>query len=132
MGVVNELPSQKELFENLKSNSTLSDIQNYIEKILQLRGLSNQTVRDKLLLLTEEVGELTKAVRKNLSGASIDPDRINNYDSVESEIADVLIVLISVANVLKIDVFKSLKDKEKVNINRKWKVNSENKKSTQQ
>ena len=118
MGVVNELPSQKELFENLKSNSTLSDIQNYIEKILQLRGLSNQTVRDKLLLLTEEVGELTKAVRKNLSGASIDPDRINNYDSVESEIADVLIVLISVANVLKIDVFKSLKDKEKVNIKR--------------
>lgn len=126
------MPNQKELFENLKSNSTLSDIQNYIEKILQLRGLSNQTVRDKLLLLTEEVGELTKAVRKNLSGASIDPDRINNYDSVESEIADVLIVLISVANVLKIDVFKSLKDKEKVNINRKWKVNSENKKSTQQ
>lgn len=132
MGVVNELPSQKELFENLKSNSTLSDIQNYIEKILQLRGLSNQTVRDKLLLLTEEVGELTKAVRKNLSGASIDPDRINNYDSVESEIADVLIVLISVANVLKIDVFKSLKDKEKVNINRKWKVNSENRQQTQQ
>ena len=132
MGVVNELPSQKELFENLKSNSTLSDIQKYIEKILQLRGLSNQTVRDKLLLLTEEVGELTKAVRKNLSGASIDPDRINNYDSVESEIADVLIVLISVANVLKIDVFKSLKDKEKVNINRKWKVNSENRQQTQQ
>ena len=132
MGVANKLPNQKELFENLKSNSTLSDIQNYIEKILQLRGLSNQTVRDKLLLLTEEVGELTKAVRKNLSGASIDPDRINNYDSVESEIADVLIVLISVANVLNIDVFKSLKDKEKVNINRKWKVNSENKKSTQQ
>ena len=132
MGVANKLPKQKELFENLKSNSTLPDIQNYIEKILQLRGLSNQTVRDKLLLLTEEVGELTKAVRKNLSGASIDPDRINNYDSVESEIADVLIVLISVANVLKIDVFKSLKDKEKVNINRKWKVNSENRQQTQQ
>ena len=132
MGVVNKLPNQKELFENLKSNSTLPDIQNYIEKILQLRSLSNQTVRDKLLLLTEEVGELTKAVRKNLSGASIDPDRINNYDSVESEIADVLIVLISVANVLKIDVFKSLKDKEKVNINRKWKVNSENRQQTQQ
>ena len=126
------MPNQKELFENLKSNSTLPDIQNYIEKILQLGGLSNQTVRDKLLLLTEEVGELTKAVRKNLSGASIDPDRINNYDSVESEIADVLIVLISVANVLKIDVFKSLKDKEKVNINRKWKVNSENKESIEQ
>ena len=115
------MENQKELFENLKSSSTLSYIQVYIKKVLDLRGLSNQTVKDKLLLLTEEIGELTKAVRKNLSGASVDPNRINNYDSVESEIADVLIVLISVANVLNIDIFKSLKEKEEININRKWK-----------
>ena len=83
--------------------------------MLHLRGLSNQTVKDKLLLLTEEVGELTKAVRKNSSGASIDLDRINNYNSIESEIADVLIVLISVTNTLTIDIFDSLK--EKININ---------------
>lgn len=75
-------------------------------------------------MLTEEVGELTKAVRKISSGASIDLNRINNYGSIESEIADVLIVLISVANVLNIDIFESLKGKEKININRKWKINS--------
>lgn len=40
--------------------------------MLELRALSNQTVKDKLLLLTEEVVELTKAVRKNLSEVSID------------------------------------------------------------
>lgn len=90
--------------------------------MLHLRELSNQTVKDKLLLLTEEVGELTKAVRKNSSGASIDLDRINNYNSIESEIADVLIVLISVTNTLTIDIFDSLK--EKININRKWKINN--------
>lgn len=121
------MENQKELFENLKLNSTLSDVQSYVKKVLDLRGLSNQTVKDKLLLLTEEVGELTKAVRKNSSGASIDLNRINNYDSIESEIADVLIVLISVANVLNIDIFESLKEKEKINISRKWKINSENK-----
>ena len=123
MGVVYSLLGQRELFENLKSSSTLPEIQAYIKKILQLRGFESQTVKDKLLLLAEEVGELAKAVRKNSSGASVDPEKIQNYDSVESEIADVLIVLISVANILNIDVFKSLKAKEQININRKWKIN---------
>ena len=130
MGVVYSLTNQKELFENLKQSSTLSDIQTYIKKVLQLRGFEDQTVKDKLLLLTEEVGELAKAVRKNSSGASVDPEKIQNYDSVESEIADVLIVLISVANILNIDIFKSLKEKEQININRKWKINSENQESS--
>lgn len=129
MGVVYSLPNQRELFENLKQSSTLSDIQTYIKKVLQLRGFEGQTAKDKILLLVEEVGELAKAVRKNSSGASVDLQKIKNYDSVESEIADVLIVLISVANILNIDVFKSLKEKEQININRKWKINSENKKS---
>ena len=128
MGVVYSLPSQKELFENLKQSSTLSDIQTYIKKVLKLRGFEGQTAKDKILLLVEEVGELAKAVRKNSSGASVDPEKIENYDSVESEIADVLIVLISVANTLDIDIFESLKEKEQININRKWKINSENKK----
>ena len=126
------MESQKKLFESLKLNSTLPDIQVYIKEVLKLRGFSNQTVKDKLLLLAEEVGELAKAVRKNLLGASIDPNRLSNYDSVEGEIADVLIVLVSVANVLGIDVFKSLKEKEKININRKWKINCENKESFEQ
>ena len=130
MGVVYSLPNQKELFENLKQSSTLPDIQAYIKKVLQLRGFEGQTVKDKLLLLAEEVGELAKAVRKNSSGASVDPEKIENYDSVESEIADVLIVLISVANILNVDVFKSLKQKEQININRKWKINSENQESS--
>ena len=117
------MENQKELFEKLKESSTLSDVQNYINQVLKLRGFSNQTVQDKLLLLTEEVGELTKAVRKSSPGASVDQDRICNYDSIESEIADVFIVLTSVANILNIDIFKCLKEKEKINTNRVWKIN---------
>lgn len=120
------MESQKELFESLELDSSLLDIQTYIKKVLELRGFSNQTIKDKLLLLTEEVGELTKAIRKNSPGASVDHNRIYNYDSIESEIADVLIVLISVANLLNIDVFRCLKEKEKVNISRKWKINDAN------
>lgn len=118
-----KMENQQNLFDNLTQSSTLAEIQVYIERVLKLRGLSNQTVKDKLLLLIEETGELAKAVRKNLSGASVDPSRMSNYDSVESEIADVLIVLISIANVLGIDIFKCLKEKERININRRWKIN---------
>ena len=118
---------QRQLLEKLNLSSTLKDIQTYIKKVLELRGLSNQTVKDKLLLLTEEVGELTKAVRKNSLGASVDHNKISNYDSVESEIADVFIVLVSVANILNIDIFNCLKEKEKINTNRTWKINNENK-----
>ena len=52
---------------------------------------------------------------------SIDTSKINNYDTVESEVADVFIVLNSVCNRLNIDLYKGLKDKEEENIKRTWK-----------
>ncbi len=51
----------------------------------------------------------------------IDNDKINHYDTIESEIADVFIVLSSICNKLGIDLFKSIKDKEEENIKRTWK-----------
>ena len=74
-----------------------------------------------MLLLLEEVGELAKSIRKNATNMCIDENKINHYDTIESEIADVFIVLCSVCNKLDIDLFKALKDKEEQNINRKWK-----------
>ena len=117
------MKNQKELFENLNSLSTLPQIQDYISKVLELRGFSNQTVQDKLLLLIEEVGELAKSVRKFSSGASVDERKLSNYSNVESELADVFIVLVSVADKLNLDLFEYLKQKESENINRVWKLN---------
>ena len=73
-----------------------------------------------MLLLLEEVGELAKAIRKNATDMSIDKNKINHYDTIESEIADVFIVLINVCNKLGIDLYKSLKNKEEENIKRTW------------
>ena len=117
------MKNQKELFENLNSLSTLPQIQDYISKVLELRGFSNQTVQDKLLLLIEEVGELAKSVRKFSSRASVDERKLSNYSNVESELADVFIVLVSVADKLNLDLFECLKQKESENINRVWKLN---------
>ena len=65
-----------------------------------------------MLLLLENVGELAKAIRKNATNMSIDNSKINHYDTIESEVADVFIVLSSICNKLNIDLYKALKDKE--------------------
>ncbi len=73
-----------------------------------------------MLMLIEEVGELAKAIRKDTAKMGIDKNKISNYDTIESEIADVFIVLVAMCNVLDIDLFTALKNKEKENINRQW------------
>ena len=73
-----------------------------------------------MLLLTEEVGELAKAIRKNQTSMSIDKSKIGNYNTVQSEVADVFIVLCSICNKLDIDLYTALKEKEKENVGRKW------------
>lgn len=62
-----------------------------------------------MLLLTEEVGELAKAIRKDKTSVSIDKLKINNYSTIESEVADIFIVLCSICNKLNIDFIFSIK-----------------------
>ena len=112
--------NQINMLSEITEMSSLRDIQKYVYKILELRGFNNQTPQDKVLLLAEEVGELAKAIRKSNTNIAIDPERINSYKCVESEVADVLIVLLSLCNVLEVDMYKSFVEKEAVNIRRKW------------
>ena len=112
--------TQVELYEKIKNNTDLNDIQKYINDVLSLRGFNNQTPQEKMLLLLEEVGELAKAIRKSNSNLSIDYSRIDNFDSVENEIADVFIVLLSICNVMDISIFDSFISKESKNIERIW------------
>lgn len=112
---------QIDLFAKINREITLSGLQNYFSEVLCMRGFGQENVEEKMLLLIEEVGELAKALRKEEGNLGIDYCRINNYDSVKSEIADVLIVLISICNLKKIDLFEAIYDKEKNNIERRWK-----------
>lgn len=43
-----------------------------------------------------------------------------NYDTIESEVADVFYVLNCVCNKLNIDIFNCIKEKEGKNIDRVW------------
>lgn len=112
--------SQKDLYEQLNKDMGLDEIQDYIKKVIDIRGFGQQSVEHELLLLMEEVGELAKAIRKEKTDMRVDKSKIKNYESVESEVADVFIVLNSICNTLNINLFEAFYEKEKINGKRGW------------
>lgn len=112
--------TQQGLWENLQESNSLREVQGYIKAINTIRGFEGQPVQETMLLLTEEIGELAKSIRKTATNMCIDINKMNNYDTVESEISDCFYVLTSICNKLNIDLFTCLKEKEKENIHRVW------------
>lgn len=102
---------------NLKSNPILSDYQEYVVKLEEERGFSDQTAKDKCLLLGEEIGELFKAVRK-LEGVKIDVN--SKFGTVDEELADILIYVCAIANRYNVDLETAFREKEKINHQRVW------------
>ncbi|EUB36453.1 MULTISPECIES: MazG nucleotide pyrophosphohydrolase domain-containing protein [Fusobacterium] len=113
---------QQELLKKLTDKSAINEIQSYIKEVMQIRGFNKEKSSDKILLLVEEVGELAKAIRKNENNLGIDKTKEYNYSSIESEIADVFIVLLSICDILNIDLLKAFLNKEEENIKRIWSV----------
>ena len=117
----NKENKQQALWDNLQETNTLREVQKYIKEVNTVRGFEGQPVQDIMLLLTEEIGELAKALRKTATDMSTDVNKDYNYDTVESEISDCFYVLNGICNKLNIDLFTCLKEKEKENIRRVWK-----------
>ena len=115
------MKKQEEYFKKLKKEVSIIDIQKYIDKVLEIRGFNNQDIELKLVLLMEEVGELAKSIRKEITNLPIDQNRLDNYSPIEEELADVFIVLLSIANKLQINLYDAFIKKEKENIQREWK-----------
>ena len=113
---------QQELLKKLSDKSSINEIQSYIKKVMEVRGFNKEKSSDKILLLVEEVGELAKAIRKNERKLGIDKTKEYNYSSIESEIADVFIVLLSICDILNMDLLKVFLEKEEENIKRTWSI----------
>lgn len=109
---------EKEL-DNLNGNSSLKDVQVYINKMIEERGFDKNTPQDVMLLLTEEIGELAKEIRK-ITQIKMDISKTRETD-VSGEIADVFIYILSMCRVMKIDLLEALKEKEERNLKRTWK-----------
>lgn len=115
--------TQQDYFEKINESTSLTGIQEYIKKVIDLRGFGAQPAQASMLLLLEETGELAKAVRKSSAGMSVDETMLHKYDTVESEVADIFIVLLSICNTLNINLFDAFMEKEKINSERNWTIN---------
>ena len=117
------MEEQKQLLNKLNEKTSLIELQEYIKKVIEMRGFANKSIQEEMLLLLEETGELAKAVRKKLPDGNVDKNKISNYTEIEEEVADVFIVLTNICNILEIDLYKKFIYKEKINVERKWSKN---------
>jgi NTP pyrophosphatase (non-canonical NTP hydrolase) len=102
---------------HLKDNPTLKDLQEYVAAMVKERGFTDD-VPKRFMLLLEESGEFAKAARKHVGmGFADDTQR----KDLQSEAADVFIVLLGICNLLDIDLEQAFRDKEEKNKHRVWK-----------
>lgn len=109
----------KKRMEKFNENTSLKEIQEYINDMIEVRGFDKETPQDIMLLLTEEIGELAKEVRKT-TNIKIEEKAKKKID-LEGEIADVFMYILAMCRVNKIDLLNALKNKEKKNYKREWK-----------
>jgi NTP pyrophosphatase (non-canonical NTP hydrolase) len=92
---------------------SLTSFQRYYKRVAHQRGYERETAQNCLLLMVEEVGELAHAIRKR--------EKLVRHGSARGsgeahELADVLLYLVHMANILDLDIAQAVKDKEEINI----------------
>lgn len=90
----------------------LAGLQRYYRRVSGRRGWSGESAQETLLLMTEEMGELARAVRKRVG---LHRDAAYPDMSVGEELADVQLYLMHLANTLGVDIAAAVTAKEAVN-----------------
>ncbi len=94
---------------------SLASLQHYYRRASTARGWDTEGPQDCLLLLTEEVGELARAMRKaRRRGAGLGE---HGHGTAE-ELADVQLYVVHLANILGVDLSAAVVAKEQVNAQR--------------
>jgi NTP pyrophosphatase (non-canonical NTP hydrolase) len=104
--------------DEITENITVEGLQDYVRRMVIVRGFDNESVSNKLILLMEEMGELAKAVRKE---AGMKFSETTRRTELEEELADVQIVLLDVAGKLGVNMRSAVAAKEMKNSQRTWK-----------
>lgn len=95
----------------------IKELQKYIAYKDKERGFSNETVAQRLLLLTEEVGELIKSCREKIG---IGVGKYSNERHIGEELADVIYMAFSTGEQLGLDIEKEFIKKDR-NIDKRMK-----------
>lgn len=101
----------------MPEDDSLAELQKYIWQMNIERGFNTEDASKKLVMLMEEVGELAKAIRKQVGMKFTDTTK---QQELREELADVQIVLLGLASMLGEDMFSAVIDKENKNRTRKW------------
>lgn len=111
----------KQKLSTFNENTSLKELQKYIDDMIEIRKFDRQTPQDIMLFLTEEMGKLAKEIKKS-EKYKIDINKLeNNKIDVGGEIADVFIYILSMCRVMNIDLLQAFKEKENKNCKREWK-----------
>ncbi len=102
---MNEIPYEPHIPNSLKG------LQSYYKRIAQERSYNTENIKECMLLMVEEVGELARAVRKQTKMVRYHDTK----NTIEHEFADVLLYLIHFSNICEIDIVNSVEEKEKIN-----------------
>jgi len=101
----------------------IQETQEKIYKFKKERGFNTTDPVQEMFHMIEEVGELSKAIRKS-QNMGLDYSKMkkenNLKQDVEEELADVLIFLFNIATIHGIDIEKAFNDKWEVNQKRTW------------
>ena len=84
-------------------------LQRYYATVAARRGWANESPRDTLLLMTEEMGELARAVRM---AEGLDRQHSDSGSNLAEELADVQLYLVHLANALGLDLAAAVSQKE--------------------
>ena len=118
---VRVVSSPRDVAAQLKSGNVpvpqpaLQAFQSYYKRVAVQRGYHREDARDCLLLMVEEVGELARAIRKR-EGIKRHGKRISEEE--RSELADVFMYVVHMANILGLNLSKAVRDKELRNLQR--------------
>lgn len=100
-------------------NASLPMLQSYIDRVVRARGFEEETLRDVTLLLVEEVGELAKAIRREI-GLQVNEIHSKGAKTIGHELADCLIYLLDIANLAGVNLDEAFSEKEAINWKKKW------------
>ena len=83
----------------------------YLQSYIKQKDYKPEMLKDYFLKLTEEVGELSRAIRKNSKAQTHEELK----GTIDEELQDIIYYAIAIANLYDIDLEYVIKTKEKIN-----------------
>ena len=83
----------------------------YLQDYIRSKDYNPELKKEYFLKLSEEVGELAKAIRKNLLRSECDSVK----ETIDEELWDIIYYVLAIANCYDIDLEQTIKEKEHIN-----------------